>query len=77
LRPFGSPDYGKKELIAEMGAAFLCAHSGITPATIENNTSYIDGWIKIIKGSMKLIVHAAGAAQRAIDIILGSNFDIE
>jgi antirestriction protein ArdC len=74
LRPFDSPDYGREELVAEMGAAFLCAHSGITPATIENNASYIGGWIKLIKGSPKLVVQVAGAAQRAADLVLGINF---
>lgn len=71
---FGSELYGKEELIAEMTAAFLCATAGISPATIENSASYIAGWTKGIKGDKKLVVAAAGAAQRAMDRILGTTF---
>ena len=69
LAPFGSPDYGREELVAEMAASFLCGHAGITPATIENNAAYIGGWIKTLKGDKRLAVVAAGAAQRAADWI--------
>jgi antirestriction protein ArdC len=68
-RPFGSPDYGREELVAEMTAAFLCSAAGIQPATIENQASYLAGWLKTIKGDKKLVVSAAGAAQRAADWI--------
>lgn len=68
---FGSPEYAREELVAEMAAAFLCGHSGITPATVENAASYIGGWIKTLKGDKRLAVVAAGAAQRAADWIRG------
>jgi hypothetical protein len=29
-----------------MGAAFLCAEAGISPVVIENQASYIAGWLK-------------------------------
>lgn len=70
-RGFGSADYSKEELIAEMGAAFLCAAAGISPATIEQSASYIDGWRKRISTDKKLVVRAAGAGQRAADWVLG------
>lgn len=70
-RPFGSPDYGKEELVAEMAAAFLCGQSGITPSVIENQSAYLQGWINVLKGDKKLVIAAAGAAQRAADWILG------
>ena len=44
--PFGSPMYSVEELIAEMGAAFLCAEAGISPAVLENQAAYIQGWLK-------------------------------
>lgn len=69
--PFGSPSYAREELIAEMSAAFLAGHAGITPATVENNAAYIASWIKTLKGDNRLAVSAAGAAQRAADWILG------
>lgn len=70
-RPFGSPDYSKEELVAEMGAAFLAAAAGISPGTIEQSAAYIDGWKRALGGDKKLVVHAAGAGQRAAEWILG------
>ncbi len=72
--PFGSPDYSKEELVAEMGAAFLNAAAGISPPTIEQSAAYIDNWRKILKGDKRLVVQAAGAAQKAADWILGEDF---
>ncbi|MCA9068060.1 MAG: DNA primase, partial [Planctomycetaceae bacterium] len=71
LAPFGSPDYSREELVAEMGAAFLAAASGISPPTIEQSAAYIDGWRKKLTDDKKLVIAAAGAAQRAADWILG------
>lgn len=71
LAPFGSPDYSKEELVAEMAAAFLCGHAGIIPATLENSAAYLNGWTKALKGDKRLVIAAAGAAQRAADWILG------
>lgn len=75
LAPFGSADYSKEELVAEMGAAFLAATAGISPPTIEQSAAYIDGWRKKLKGDKKLIVQAAGTGQRAADHILGVTWD--
>lgn len=70
LCPFGSTNYSKEELVAEMTAAFLCGHTGIIDSTIDNNAAYLDGWIKKIKGEPRLVIEAAGAAQRAADYLL-------
>ena len=75
MAPFGSADYSKEELIAEMGAAFLAASTGISPPTIEQSAAYIDNWRKKLRGDKKLIVQAAGAGQRATDHILGVTWD--
>ncbi|WP_417847307.1 ArdC family protein [Thalassoglobus sp.] len=75
LAPFGSPDYSKEELVAEMSAAFLCATAGISPPTIEQSAAYIDNWRKQLQGDKKLVVQAAGAAQKSADLILGTQFD--
>ena len=72
LAPFGSPGYSREELIAEMGAAFLCAASGISPPTIEQSASYLQSWINVLKGDKRLVVNAASAAQKAADLILGN-----
>ena len=72
LQPFGSPDYGREELVAEMASAFLCAEAGLESVVMENQASYLAGWIQKLRGDSKLIVQAAGAAQRAADWILGT-----
>jgi antirestriction protein ArdC len=68
-KPFGTPDYGKEELVAEMTAAFLCGYAGITPTVIENQAAYLLGWLKTIKADKKLVIIASGQAQRAADWI--------
>ncbi|QXE92418.1 DUF1738 domain-containing protein [Geomonas subterranea] len=67
---FGSHEYSKEELVAEMGAAFLCGHAGIEQRTIENSAAYIQGWLKALKNDKTLLIHAAAQAQKAADYIL-------
>jgi len=67
---FGSNDYGKEELIAEMGAAFLCGCTGIENRIIDNSAAYVAGWLKAIKENKKIVITAAAAAQKAADHIL-------
>jgi antirestriction protein ArdC len=71
--PFGSPMYSLEELIAEMGAAFLCAEAGISPAVIENQAAYLQGWLKKFRDDRKLVIHAAAKAQKAADYVLNRN----
>jgi antirestriction protein ArdC len=68
--PFGSPVYSKEELVAEFGAAYLCAEAGISNAVIQNQAGYVAGWLKKLRDDRKLLVHAAAQAQRAADYIL-------
>lgn len=68
---FGSTPYAKEELVAEMGAAFLCGQTGIVERTIENSASYIASWLERLKDDQKLVVMAAAQAQKAADFILG------
>ncbi|MHB1957536.1 MAG: ArdC family protein [Acidobacteriaceae bacterium] len=75
---FGDELYSKEELVAEIGAAFLCAIAGIANEhTDRNTTAYIQNWIAKLEGDNRLIVHAAANAQRAVDLILGSTFEEE
>ena len=69
---FRSDSYSREELVAEMTAAFLCGHCGISPSTIENSASYLAGWIERLKGDKRLVIAAAGQAQKAADLILGA-----
>ena len=68
--PFGSPVYSKEELIAECGAAYLCAEAGISNAVVNNQTAYIAGWLKTLGADRKLLIHAAAQAQHAADYVL-------
>lgn len=72
---FGSEEYSKEELVAEMGAAFLCGQAGIAERTINNSAAYIQNWLEALKNDNKLIVQAAAQAQRAADFILGTKFE--
>lgn len=67
---FGSADYGREELIAEMTAAYLCGETGILPDTADQSAAYLDSWRRAIKADVRAVVVAAGAAQRAADLIL-------
>jgi antirestriction protein ArdC len=66
---FGSDPYSREELVAEMGAAFLCGHCGIENRTIQESAAYIQGWLERLRDDRKLIVHAATQAQKAGDFI--------
>jgi antirestriction protein ArdC len=66
---FGSVEYSKEELVAEMGSCFLCAIAGIDVPDIENSVAYIDGWRKRISEDKKLVINAAAKAQKAADYI--------
>jgi len=68
---FGSNPYCKEELVAEMGAAFLCGRANIGEAVLENSAAYIQGWLQQLRNDKKLIVQAAAQAQKAADFILG------
>jgi len=67
---FGSHEYSKEELVAEMGSAFLCGYSGIENVTLANSAAYIGGWLKTLKNDRTLLIHAAAQAQKAADYIL-------
>ena len=69
---FGSENYAKEELIAELGAQFLINGAGIAHAEeLSNSASYLAGWLKALKSDIGLLVSASGKAQRAANFILG------
>jgi len=72
---FGSKKYSKEELIAEIGASFLCAKCGIENKTINNSAAYIQGWLKRLNNDKTLIISASAQAQKAVDYILGTKGD--
>lgn len=72
---FGSEEYSKEELIAELGAAFLCAESGIANKTINNTSAYLQSWLKTLKADPRMIIHASQAAEKAAKYILNRKED--
>lgn len=64
--------YSKEELVAEIGAAFLCAHAGIVMDEHEDSAAYIQSWLQVLKvgKNERWLVEAAGHAQKAVDYIL-------
>jgi antirestriction protein ArdC len=66
---WGDEGYAREELVAELGAAFLCADLGITPEVREDHAAYIASWLKVLKDDKRLIFSAASHAQRAVDYL--------
>ena len=68
---FGDQAYAFEELVAELGAAFLCAALGITPEVREDHADYLAHWLDVLKGDKRAIFTAAAHAQRAVDFLHG------
>ena len=64
---FGSEGYAYEELVAELGAAMLCAKCSIDGQL--QHSSYIDNWLRVLKSDKKFILQASAHAQKAIDWI--------
>lgn len=74
---FGSPTYSLEELIAELGACFLSAHTGIYSNLIDQNAAYMEHWLTVLKNDNRFIFKAASKAQQAVEYILHQNNDAE
>jgi antirestriction protein ArdC len=68
---FGAEGYAYEELVAELGAAMLCAHFGIDGDL--RHAAYIESWLKSLRNDKKFILSAAGKAQAALDYLVKSN----
>ncbi|MFM5892909.1 MAG: ArdC family protein [Novosphingobium sp.] len=67
---FGDEAYAFEELIAELGAAFLAAHLGLSREPRHDHAVYIASWLKVLKSDPKAILTAASKAQQAADYLL-------
>ena len=67
---FGSQSYAMEELVAELGAAFLCADLGITPEPRADHAAYIKNWLKVLKSDKKAVFTAASKASEAVNWLL-------
>jgi len=61
--------YAAEELVAELGAAFLCADLKLTRQVRDEHASYIATWLKVLKDDKRAIFSAAAHAQRAADYL--------
>ncbi|MCI5042808.1 MAG: zincin-like metallopeptidase domain-containing protein, partial [Donghicola eburneus] len=68
-KKWGDEGYAREELVAELGAAFLCADLELTPEPGEDHAAYIQSWLKVLKNDKRAIFSAAAHAQRAADYL--------
>jgi len=65
-----SCQYSAEELVAELGASYLCGMTGIDRVgLLENNAAYINGWLSVLKEDKKFIFQVARQAQKAVDYV--------
>ena len=68
---FGSDEYSKEELVAELGSASLMNIIGIeTRKSFRNSSAYIQSWLNVLKNDVKFIVSASSKAEKAVKYIL-------
>lgn len=68
-RRHGDSGYAREELVAELGAAFLCADLGLALEPREDHAAYIGSWLEVLRGDKRFIVLAASHAQKAVDYL--------
>lgn len=68
--PFGSKDYAREELVAEIGAAYLVMEAGLEPC-IKNSAAYLREWMQACEKDPLLFITAATRAEKAVEFILG------
>lgn len=69
FQAFGTDAYAVEELVAEIGAAFLCATLGVADTMREDHAAYIGHYARLLRDDKRLIVRAASAAQKAVDFL--------
>ena len=69
---FGSDAYAAEELVAELSAAFTCAHLGISQAPRPDHAAYLDSWLRVLRADTSALFAAASKAQAASDFLIAS-----
>jgi len=67
---FGDNAYAAEELIAELGAAFTCAHLGLSTEPRQDHAQYLASWLRVLKADSRAIFTAASKAQQATDWLI-------
>ena len=71
IAAFGSEDYSKEELVAEIGSATIMNMLGIeTTKTFRNSAAYIQSWLQVLRNDSKFIVSASSKAEKAVNYIM-------
>lgn len=73
---FGSGQYAQEELVAEITCAMLCAVTSID-GVFDNSAAYVAGWAKKLRSDNRVVLAAAGQAQRAADLVRGVTYSDE
>ena len=68
--PFGSTEYAREELVAELSQIIVCGELGLSGCAFTNGAAYVASWLSILANDHREIFRAAAAAQRAADYIL-------
>lgn len=66
---FGTSNYAREELVAELGAAFLCADLGLSLTPRTDHADYIGNWLQVLRNDKRAIFQAAALAQKATDFL--------
>jgi antirestriction protein ArdC len=67
---FGDNSYSMEELVAELTAAFVCAHLGLSSEPRPDHAQYIQSWLRVLKADKRAIFRAASKAQQAADYLI-------
>lgn len=63
--------YAMGELVAEIGACFMCAELGLPTAdTLNNHHAYVKSWITALENDPKAVFTASAQASKAVDYLL-------
>ncbi|WP_114952245.1 ArdC family protein [Sphingosinicella terrae] len=65
---FGTPDYAREELVAEMASAFVCATLSIRPTV--RHADYVGAWLDVLREDERAIFRAASLASKAAEFLL-------
>jgi antirestriction protein ArdC len=69
-RRYGDNAYAAEELIAELGAAFVCGHLGLSTEPRPDHAQYVQSWLTVMKSDKRAIFTAASKAQQAADYLI-------
>jgi antirestriction protein ArdC len=72
---FGSHDYSREELRAEISQVMICTELGISDCDFSNNAAYLTSWLEKLRSDRKEIFRAAADAQRIADYLLAFHPD--